>query len=73
MIKVKGGILYEKIPVKEAVGCVLCHDITQIIPGKIKDRAFKKGHIIKEEDVPVLLSFRKRQYIYMGEKRRIFT
>lgn len=32
----------KKISVKEAVGCVLCHDITQIIPGKIKDRAFKR-------------------------------
>ena len=34
---------------------VLCHDITQIIPGKFKGRAFKKGHIIKEEDISRLL------------------
>ncbi|AJD26282.1 molybdopterin-binding protein [Clostridium botulinum] len=58
----------KKIPVKEAVGCVLCHDITQIIPGKIKDRAFKKGHIIREEDVPVLLSLGKDN-IYIWEKK----
>ena len=61
----------KKIPVKEAVGSVLCHDITQIIPGVVKDIAFKKGHIIKEEDIPLLLSIRKRKSICMGEKRRI--
>ena len=33
----------KKIPVSEAVGSVLCHDITQIIPGVVKDIAFKKG------------------------------
>ena len=58
----------KKIPVNEAVGSVLCHDITQIIPGVVKDRAFKKGHIIKEEDVPVLLSLGKEN-IYVWEKQ----
>ncbi|MDK2985755.1 MAG: hypothetical protein PWQ96_1397 [Clostridia bacterium] len=58
----------KKIPVEEAVGSVLCHDITQIIPGKVKDRAFKKGHIITEEDVPVLLSLGK-DHIYVWEKK----
>lgn len=58
----------KKIPVNEAVGSVLCHDITQIIPGVIKDRAFKKGHIIREEDVPVLLSLGKEN-IYVWEKK----
>ena len=38
----------------DAVGQVLCHDITQIIPGEFKGRKFKKGHIVKEEDIPVL-------------------
>ena len=37
----------------EAVGQVLCHDITQIIPGVKKDAVFRKGHIITEEDIPV--------------------
>ena len=58
----------KKIPVKEAVGSVLCHDITQIVPGVIKDRAFKKGHVIKEEDVPVLLSLGKEN-IFVWEKK----
>ena len=39
------------IPVTEAVGTVLAHDITEIRPGEFKGRAFKKGHIIREEDV----------------------
>ena len=41
---------------EEAVGQVLCHDITQIIPGVTKDAVFRKGHIITKEDIPVLLS-----------------
>ena len=58
----------EKIPVREAIGSVLGHDITQIVPGVIKDRAFKKGHVIKEEDIPLLLSLGKEN-IYVWEKK----
>jgi molybdenum cofactor synthesis domain-containing protein len=39
------------IPVNQAVGTVLAHDITEIRPGEFKGCAFKKGHIIREEDV----------------------
>ena len=39
------------IDTKNAVGTVLCHDITRIVPGEFKGVAFKKGHIIKEEDI----------------------
>lgn len=39
------------LPVTKAVGTVLAHDITEIRPGEFKGRAFRKGHIIKEEDV----------------------
>ena len=38
----------KKIKTVNAVGCVLQHDITEIIPGEVKGRAFKKGHIIKD-------------------------
>ena len=41
---------------EDAIGQVLCHDITQIIPGVKKGPVFQKGHIIAPEDVPVLLS-----------------
>lgn len=47
------------IKTEEAVGQVLCHDITQIIPGVTKDAVFRKGHIIRPEDIPVLLSVGK--------------
>ena len=43
----------------DAVGQVLCHDITQIIKGVTKDAVFRKGHVIREEDIPVLLSVGK--------------
>ena len=35
---------------EDAVGQVLCHDITQIIRGVTKDAVFRKGHVIREED-----------------------
>ena len=44
------------ISTQEAVGHVLCHDMTQIIPGQYKDARFRKGHVVREEDIPVLLS-----------------
>lgn len=49
----------KEIPTKQAVGHVLCHDITQIIPGVTKDALFRKGHIVREEDIPLLLSVGK--------------
>ena len=52
---------------EDAVGQVLCHDITQIIKGVTKDAVFRKGHVIREEDVPVLLSVGK-DHIYIWEK-----
>lgn len=52
----------------DAVGQVLCHDITQIIKGVKKDVAFKKGHVIKKEDIPVFLSVGK-EHIYIWEKQ----
>lgn len=51
---------------EDAVGQVLCHDITRIIPGVKKGPVFKKGHVIQAEDVPVLLSVGK-DHIYIWE------
>ena len=51
----------------DSVGQVLAHDITQIIPGKFKGPVFKKGHIIKEEDIPILLSVGKEN-LFVIEK-----
>lgn len=47
------------IKTEDAVGQILCHDITQIIKGVTKDARFRKGHIVTEEDIPVLLSLGK--------------
>lgn len=54
------------IRTRDAVGHVLCHDITQIIPGVTKDAVFRKGHIVTEEDIPVLLSVGKEN-LYVWE------
>ncbi len=51
---------------EEAVGHVLCHDITQIIKDEKKGPVFRKGHVIRPEDVPVLLSVGK-DHIYIWE------
>lgn len=55
-----------QVKVQDAVGMVLCHDITKIVPDKFKGRAFKKGHIIKETDINELLNLGKDN-IYVWE------
>ena len=55
------------IRTEDAVGQVLCHDLTQIIKGVSKGPRFRKGHIVAEEDIPVLLSMGKDQ-LYVWEK-----
>ena len=57
----------KEIRTVDAVGHVLCHDMTQIIPGVMKDARFRKGHIVKEEDIPVLLSMGK-ETLFVWEK-----
>ena len=52
----------------DAVGHVLCHDITRIVKDVVKDTAFRKGHIVTEEDIPVLLSLGK-DHLYVWEKQ----
>lgn len=50
----------KKIKVEKAAGTVLAHDITRILPGKFKGVAFKKGHVVREEDIPELIRLGKR-------------
>lgn len=54
------------IRTEEAVGHVLCHDMTQIIKDQYKDARFRKGHIVTEDDIPVLLSMGKEN-LYVWE------
>lgn len=48
------------VPVEDAIGMVLSHDMTEIIPGQHKSAAFKKGYVLKANDVERLLNMGKR-------------
>ena len=56
------------IPVEEAVGTVLCHDITRIIPGEAKGPAFRRGHIVTPHDISTLLDIGKA-HLYVFDPR----
>lgn len=56
----------KEIRTVDAVGQTLCHDITQIVRGVTKDARFRKGHVIEEADIPVLLSLGK-DHIYIWD------
>jgi hypothetical protein len=53
----------KKIKVEDSVGTILAHDMTRIVRGEFKGVGFKKGHIVKKEDIPELLKIGK-QYLY---------
>lgn len=59
-------VALKKVRVSEAVGMVLGHDMTKIVPGEYKGPAFKKGHIICQEDIPHLLNIGK-EHIFLLE------
>ncbi|MGL5514396.1 MAG: molybdopterin-binding protein [Sporomusa sp.] len=60
------------VKVEQAIGTILCHDITKIVPGEFKGRAFKKGHIISEQDIPELLRLGK-EHLYVWEMKAGFV
>ncbi|MBP3965617.1 molybdopterin-binding protein [Paenibacillus lignilyticus] len=66
MTKPKNGTILKEVPVQEAIGLRLAHDLTQIIPGQFKGRLFKKGHVIEETDISKLLDIGK-EHIYIME------
>jgi molybdenum cofactor synthesis domain-containing protein len=58
-----------KLLIEKAVGKPLAHDITRIIPRKSKGPAFKKGHILTADDLPVLSDMGKRSvYVFDSDK-----
>ncbi len=58
------------IPVQEAIGLALCHDITEIVPGKRKGPAFLRGHVVREQDVEHLLRLGKEHlYVWEGQAK----
>ncbi|MBR5668239.1 MAG: molybdopterin-binding protein [Spirochaetales bacterium] len=56
----------KEVRTQDAVGQVLCHDITRIVKGVVKDAAFRKGHVITEEDIPKLLDLGK-DHVFIWE------
>lgn len=57
----------KKISVKNAVGMQLCHDITKVLPGNFKGPVFKRGHLIRPEDIEELLQIGK-EHIYVWDE-----
>lgn len=58
-------ISLEAIPVEEAVGSVLAHDLTRIVPGEAKGPVFRKGHVVRAADISTLLDIGKEHiYVY---------
>lgn len=58
----------KQIRIEDAIGCILSHDVTRIVPGEFKGRLFKKGHVIKKEDIPKLFDIGK-EHIYVWEPK----
>lgn len=56
----------KQIRVEDAAGTVLCHDLTRIVKGEMKGPQFRKGHRVREEDIPMLLSMGKEN-LYVWE------
>ncbi len=59
-----GDSMLREVHVRDAIGLVLAHDLTQILPGTFKGRLFKKGHVIREQDIEPLLNIGK-EHIYI--------
>lgn len=57
------------IRTEDAVGHVLCHDMTKIVPGVEKGAKFRKGHVVTREDIPELLAMGK-EHLYIWEKQK---
>lgn len=66
MTQPKTSTVLKEVPVQEAIGLRLAHDLTQIIPGQFKGRLFRKGHVITQADIPRLLDIGK-EHIYIME------
>ena len=58
----------KQIRIEDSIGCILSHDVTKIVPGEFKGRLFKKGHVIKEEDIAKLLDIGK-EHVYVWESK----
>ncbi|MDR0525455.1 MAG: molybdopterin-binding protein [Spirochaetaceae bacterium] len=57
----------KQVRIEDAVGLILCHDMTRIVPGEMKGPQFRKGYAVRQEDIPLLRSMGK-EHIYVWEK-----
>ncbi|MDD5122041.1 MAG: hypothetical protein PHX97_01510, partial [Dehalococcoidales bacterium] len=58
--------MLKKVRTRDAVGMVIAHDMTKIIPGEYKGARFKRGHVIAETDIDELLGMGK-EHIYVDD------
>lgn len=58
----------KKVKIEDAVGLILAHDVTRIIPGEVKEVAFSRGRVIEKGDVEAFLDIGKA-YVYVAEER----
>jgi len=59
--------MLKKVKLEEAIGMTIGHDVTKVVPGEFKGAAFRRGHTLKREDIPELLSMGK-EHIYIIEE-----
>ena len=57
--------MMKSIDVSQAIGMILGQDLTRVVPGETSGVAFKKGHIIKEEDIALMRSMGKNNVYVM--------
>lgn len=57
---------HKKIPVAEAVGLKLAHDITEIRPDEIKCRAYKRGYVVRQDDIEHFLRLGKEHVFVLN-------
>ena len=62
----------KKVPVQEAIGLELCHDITKVVPGREKYRAYRRGQLITPADIPEIIPKIKAGRCMKGLQRCYF-
>ena len=61
----------KKLRVEDAIGQTLCHDLTEMRDG-FKGPAFRRGHVITEDDIPHMLDIGKRHvFVWEDDAREI--
>lgn len=68
MCKRTTSMPFRTIPVEQAVGTTLAHDMTEVIPGKSKGPVFRKGHKVREQDVCRLMRMGKNNLYVLDLK-----